>query len=72
MCIRDSGLNSVKAAEAQAKAAKSSLDLLEQESGVTQERELQRQQAQAEGNIKLELTKAKLAQQTNTQKTKSQ
>lgn len=42
-------------------ADKSNLDYVEQEAGVTQERDLQKQRAQAEGNMDLEVLKSALA-----------
>jgi len=53
-------LDGAKAVESKAKTDKTNLDFVEQESGVTHERERQKIGTQAEGNIGLELVKAKL------------
>lgn len=49
-----------KAMDIQNTADKKNLDFVEQESGVTQERELQKSKAQAQGNIELELAKQQI------------
>jgi hypothetical protein len=49
-----------KARKLDSEADKNSLGFVEQESGVTQERELQRQKAQAQGNMELEFVKKQL------------
>lgn len=53
-------LNEAKAQEARAKADQATLDFVEQETGTKHERELEKQQGQAEGNKELEVTKALL------------
>lgn len=53
-------LDQAKAGNVQSDTDKKDLDFIEQESGVTQERDLQKQSAQAEANIKLEAFKASL------------
>ena len=52
--------DSAKARNLEAGADKTDLEFVEQESGVTQERELQKGQAQAHGNMQLEAVKAAL------------
>lgn len=49
-----------KAMDIQNTADKKNLDFVEQESGVTQERELQKSKAQAQGNIELEMAKQQI------------
>ncbi len=49
------GTEQVKQGQLQAGTDKANLDMIEQESGVTQERELQKSEAQAKGNMKLKL-----------------
>lgn len=56
-------LNNAKAAEAGSKKDKTDLDYLEQETGTTHAREMQRMRGQAQGNQDLEVTKALLAPQ---------
>lgn len=51
-------LNDAKAAEARTNKDKKDLDYVEQETGTTHARELQKQQAQARGNQNLQITKA--------------
>lgn len=51
-------LNQAKAAEASSKKDKADLDFVEQESGVTHARDLEKQQSQARGNQDLAITKA--------------
>jgi hypothetical protein len=51
-------LNDAKAAEARAKAEQADLDYVEQETGTKHERDLEKQQGQAEGNKELAVTKA--------------
>lgn len=53
-------LNLAKAQEAQTKADLNDLDFIEQESGVKQERDLQKQGEQARANMELEAVKAQL------------
>ncbi len=53
-------LNQAKAKEAQSKAEKTDLDYVEQETGTSHAREMERNRAQAEGNQDLEVTKALL------------
>jgi len=52
--------DNAKARHTSAQADKTDLDFVEQETGTTQERELQKSQGQAEGNMKLEVVKAAL------------
>lgn len=54
---QQAGVASAKAQNIQSDTDKKNLDFVEQESGVTQERELQKQGAQAEANAKLEAFK---------------
>ena len=58
--LAEAGLDDAKAAQAQSVADKSDLDFVEQESGVTQERDLQKSSEQARGNMNLEILKARL------------
>lgn len=51
-------LNHAKAGEAQASTDKENLDFVEQETGTTHAREMEKQQAQARGNQDLQITKA--------------
>lgn len=51
-------LNKAKATQASAMADKTNLDFVEQETGTSHSRELEKQQAQARGNQDLEVTKA--------------
>jgi hypothetical protein len=51
-------LNGAKAAEALSKKDRTDLDFVEQESGTTHSREMEKQKAQSEGNQALEITKA--------------
>lgn len=53
-------LNSARAAEAQARAEMLDLDYIEQETGTKHERDLEKQQGQAEGNKELAVTNAML------------
>jgi len=56
----DADLNQAKVRETMSKADKTDLDFVEQESGVTQERQKELQGEQARGNIALEREKARL------------
>ena len=58
-----SGTEQTKAGNVQADTDLKNLDFVEQESGVKQERELQKQGEQAKSNAKLEMVKSALAQQ---------
>ena len=53
-------LNNAKAAEAQSNKDKKDLDYVEQETGTTHARDMQKQRGQAQGNQDLEVTKALL------------
>lgn len=59
------GTEQVKAGNLQSQTSKNVLDFVEQESGVKQERDIEKQQAQAAGNAQLEVIKAMLARQQN-------
>ena len=63
-------LNMAKAKESESAMDKSDLDFVEQESGVTQERELQKHGAQARANIDLENVKQRNATFTPTAATR--
>lgn len=52
--------NNARASEALAKKDKTDLDFLEQETGTTHARDMDRQGAQADANKELEVTKAML------------
>ena len=56
-------LNQAKAAAEEAKKDKTNLDYLEQESGTTHARDMQKQKAQSQGNQNLQITKALAAPQ---------
>lgn len=56
-------LNEAKAQETLANKDKKNLDFVEQETGTTHERDMQKQQAQAQGNQDLQVTKALLTPQ---------
>jgi uncharacterized small protein (DUF1192 family) len=56
--------NNAEARKKNAEADASDLDFVEQESGVTQERQKELNKAQAEGNIELETHKARINQAT--------
>lgn len=56
--LTDAGLAEAKTANTQADTDLKNLEFVETESGVTQERDLQKQKAQARGNIELEVVKA--------------
>lgn len=58
--LAQAGLHAAKAEESESKADLYNLDFIEQEGGVKQERDLQKQGAQAEANAKLEQVKALL------------
>lgn len=58
-------LNLANARKSASEASMNDLNFIEQESGVTQERDLQKQTAQAAGNIELELAKSKLNNNNN-------
>jgi hypothetical protein len=58
--LAEAELDQAKAREAQATADKASLDFVEQETGVTHERNLQQDQAQGEMNLKRDLIKEAL------------
>jgi len=60
------GAEQVKAGNTQADTDLKNLNFVEQESGVKQERDLQRQGEQAKANAKLEMVKASLAQNQQT------
>jgi len=60
------GAEQVKAGNVQADTDMKNLDFVEQESGVKQERDLQKQGEQAKSNAKLEMVKASLAQNQQT------
>lgn len=66
---RQSGamLDQTKATNVQSDTDLKNLDFVEQEAGVKQERDLQKQRAQAEGNMRLELLKSQLGNLGNTQ-----
>jgi hypothetical protein len=66
---RQSGamLDQTKAGNVQSDTDLKNLDFVEQEAGVKQERDLQKQRAQAEGNMRLELLKSQLGNLGNTQ-----
>jgi hypothetical protein len=51
-------LNEAKAAETRTKADQAALDFVEQDTGTKHARDLEKQQAQADGNKELEITKA--------------
>lgn len=61
----DARLDMSKTGNTEADTNQKALDFVEQESGVTQERQLQKDQAQAQGNMKLEMLKAALNKTTN-------
>ena len=72
----EAGLDQMKAQQLQVNAEKASieadkmaLDHVEQEEGVTHEREMQKQGAQARANIELEREKQRFKQEENAQKT---
>ena len=54
------GTEQAKAGQMQADSDNKSLDFVERESGVTQERDIEKQKAQAQGNIELERAKRQL------------
>ena len=58
----EAGLDQAKARQTNSDADKTDLDFVEQESGVTQEREKELQGEQARGNIQLERVKQGLKQ----------
>ncbi|AEJ81607.1 portal protein [Erwinia phage vB_EamP-S6] len=62
----DIELNQAKARQTQSDADKKDLDYLEQETGTKHAREMEKDQAQAQGNQNLEVTKALLAPQDKT------
>lgn len=62
-------LDMARASNLQSDTDLKNLDFVEQESGVKQERDLQKQGEQAKANAKLELVKARLKQQETTNKT---
>ena len=62
-------LDQAKATEVQAKATKTNLDTVEQEKGVTQAREIEKLQAQAQGNAKRDIMKTALDAAFKTNKT---
>lgn len=66
---RQSGamLDQTKAGNVQSDTDLKNLDFVEQEAGVKQERDLQKQRAQAEGNMRLELLKSQLGNLSNSQ-----
>lgn len=66
---RQSGamLDQTKASNVQSDTDLKNLDFVEQEAGVKQERDLQKQRAQAEGNMRLELLKSQLGNLSNSQ-----
>jgi hypothetical protein len=54
----EADLNDAKAEEARAKADQAALDFVEQETGTKHARDLEKQQAQSDGNKELQITKA--------------
>ena len=62
--LAEAELDKARAHKLLAETDKSTLDFVEQESGVTQERELQRAKAQAEGNKELKILDSVLKQNT--------
>jgi len=60
-------LDQSRAGNVQSDTDLKNLDFVEQEAGVKQERDLQKQRAQAEGNMRLELLKSQLGKLSNSQ-----